>query len=446
MGASGGPHQHDGAGSTGGRQGAEMTDSTSWGGEDQPQPGQPGQPGFPAPGQPAYPPPGQPGYGQPGAASPGYPPGQPGYGQPGHGQLPSYGQYGQGAWGSGGPPAPGGIPLRPLAVGDILSGAFTTIRRNPAATIGLAAIVLTVYAVLSTAITLVVGALVGRLNLPSRGQNLTQAQVNHLLLRFLEIGVPLLVLALILGFLFENILTGLLTSVIGRGVLGRRVSLGEAWQLGRLPALLGASGLILAILVGMWAPLTVIVVVLAVAHLGAVAALIGVLGFLGALVVSIWFSVMLSLAAPAVVLERLGPVQALRRSWRLASRSFWRLFGILLLTALVVFVASAILEIPFDIIRVVAGGSGVGGGLALGSTVVLVIIGAIGSIVAGAVTRPVSAGVTVLLYLDMRMRKEGLDLVLRNAAQNQQMTGDEFATVWRPPGPGQEPAAPPTAW
>jgi hypothetical protein len=46
----------------------------------------------------------------------------------------------------------------------------------------------------------------------------------------------------------------------------------------------------------------------------------------------------------------------------------------------------------------------------------------------------------------MRMRKEGLDLVLQNAAQGQQMTGDEFATVWRPPGPGQEPAAAPTAW
>jgi hypothetical protein len=436
-----------------------MTDSTSQGGDEELRPDQPdqqGQAGFgPVPGsgqrdqptQPGYPPPGQSGYGQPGVVPPGYPPpGQPGYGQPGYGQLPGYGQHGQGPWGAAGPPAPGGIPLRPLAVGDILSGAFTTIRRNPAATIGLATIVLTAYAVLSTAITLIVGTLVGKLSLPGAGQNLTRAQVDHLLLRFLEIGVPLLAVALILGFLFENILTGLLTGVIGRGVLGRRVSLGEAWQPGRLPALLGASALILVILVSMWAPLTAIVIALAVAHLDAVAALIGVLGFLGALALSIWFSVMLSLAAPAVVLERLGPVQALRRSWRLASRSFWRLFGILLLTALVVFVASAILEIPFDIIRVVAGGNGVGGGLALGSTVLLVIIGAIGSIAAGAVTRPVSAGVTVLLYLDMRMRKEGLDLVLRNAAQNQQMTGDEFATVWRPPGPGQEPAAPPTAW
>lgn len=409
-----------------------MTDSTPPGEQDQPQPGQPGS------GQ-------QPGqYGPPGYGQPGYPPpGQPGYGQP-----PGYGQYGQpGGWGTPGPPAPGGIPLRPLAVGDILSGAFTSIRRNPAATLGVAAIVLTGYAVISTTITLVVGALFGSVSLPSGGQTLTSGQATSLGHRFLSIGVPLLVAALILGFLFENILTGLLTSVIGRGVLGRKVSIGGAWPLGRLPALLGASGLIAAIIVGLWVPLVVIVVLLAVAHLGIAAALVGVFGFLAALAVSVWLSVMLSLSAPAVVLEGLGPVAALKRSWRLASRSFWRLLGIYLLTGIVVLVASFILELPFGIARAIAGGAASGlAGLAAGGAVVAVIIGAVGSIVAGAITRPISAGVTVLLYLDMRMRKEGLDLVLQNAAQGQQMTGDEFATVWRPPGPGQEPTAAPTAW
>jgi hypothetical protein len=65
----------------------------------------------------------------------------------------------------------------------------------------------------------------------------------------------------------------------------------------------------------------------------------------------------------------------------------------------------------------------------------------------GAITRPLLAGVTVLLYVDMRMRKEGLDLVLRDAAQNQQMTGEEFAGLWRAPDAGPGPAAPaPSSW
>jgi hypothetical protein len=46
------------------------------------------------------------------------------------------------------------------------------------------------------------------------------------------------------------------------------------------------------------------------------------------------------------------------------------------------------------------------------------------------------------------MRKEGLDLALREAAQGQQMTGEEFAALWRPPAPGQQPvgAASPPSW
>jgi hypothetical protein len=64
-----------------------------------------------------------------------------------------------------------------------------------------------------------------------------------------------------------------------------------------------------------------------------------------------------------------------------------------------------------------------------------VAIGAIGSIVAATCTRPISAGVTVLLYTDMRIRKEGLDLALNQAAQAQALTGDEFMNLWRPGQP-----------
>ncbi|HTZ93163.1 MAG TPA: hypothetical protein VMB74_12270, partial [Streptosporangiaceae bacterium] len=94
----------------------------------------------------------------------------------------------------------------------------------------------------------------------------------------------------------------------------------------------------------------------------------------------------------------------------------------------------------------IAGGSGGVFGLTASRSVLAVIIGGVGSIVAGAVTRPISAGVTVLLYLDMRMRKEGLDLALRSAATGQQMTGNEFETVWRPPAGRPGPAPVPPAW
>src|SRR6202035_1270185 len=135
-----------------------------------------------------------------------------------------------------------------------------------------------------------------------------------------------------------------------------------------------------------------------------------------------------------------------RRSGQLVKRSFWRVFGILLLAGLIVAIAGSILQIPFSL---AAGASGFVSFTAHGlsaRSVTATLIGAVGSIVAGTVTRPIAAGVIVLLYMDMRMRKEGLDLALQTAAGSEQAPGDEFASVWRPPmgGPAVPPRGPAT--
>ena len=58
----------------------------------------------------------------------------------------------------------------------------------------------------------------------------------------IAIILPSVLGIVILAVVIELVLTGLLTVVIGRGVLGQKVSMGEAWRLGlpRLPAILGA--------------------------------------------------------------------------------------------------------------------------------------------------------------------------------------------------------------
>jgi hypothetical protein len=139
-----------------------------------------------------------------------------------------------------------------------------------------------------------------------------------------------------------------------------------------------------------------------------------------------------------VVLEREGPVRALGRSWRLVRGSFWRVLGITLLAGLIVVVTAGVLQIPFSLIGALAGG---GSSLlpATGGSVAGILISAVGGVVAGAVARPISAGVAVLLYVDLRMRREGLDLVLQTAAgAGSAPTGDEFASLWRP-GAGAAP-------
>jgi hypothetical protein len=231
-------------------------------------------------------------------------------------------------------------------------------------------------------------------------------------------------------------------------VLGRKVTIGEAWQIGlpRLPAILGAVILVGLCILVPWAAVAGLVTLLVLTHIYAGAVIAGIFGFIAAFCVTLWLSIMFSLSVPIVVLERQGPVDAMRRSWGLVRRSFWRVLGILLLAGIVVAVASFVLQIPFSILEAVAGGSGGLYGLGGTRSVAAIIIAGVGSIVVGAVTRPISAGVAVLLYLDLRMRKEGLDLALQQAAAGQQMTGDELETVWQPPGRGQGPAAVPPSW
>jgi hypothetical protein len=431
------------------------------GGEDPAGPdGQPG--GYPPPGygQPGNQPPyGQPGYGQPGYGQPGY--GQPGYGQPGGYPPPGYGQqgypppygqpgypppgYGQPGWSAA--PAPGGIPLRPLSLGDIFNGAVTSARRNPAATFGLAAIVMTVSGIASAVFSAMDHSWLGRTQTTFQsGQQLSQQQLDNFFGSAGAVAVAAVAFA-VLSFVLTSALTGMLSAVVGAGILGRKISLGDAWRSGRVGSVIATS--LLLLLIGLCVPLPVaaVVIVLALLHLTPVAILVGVLGGIASIVFGVLLIIRLSVTLPALALERISPRQAVKRSWELSNGSFWRLFGILLLTGIVISVAAYVIAIPFTIVGAIAGGGGSAVGLlslATHTSILAVIIGAIGSILAGTVTRPISAGVSVLLYTDLRIRREGLDLALRNAAENQGLTGGEFDAAWRPPTaaqPGQ-----PTAW
>jgi hypothetical protein len=405
-----------------------------------------GQPGYSQPGYgpPGYGPPGagQPGYGPPGYGPPGY--GPPGYGPPGYGQAPgsAFGQpgYGPGA-GYGAPPGgwapppqapkPGVIPLRPIAVGEILDGAFTSIRRNPKATLGIAAVVLTISAIITTSLEVLLLSQLG-LN-TGTDQTLTSAQLAGML----AVVIPSGLTAVILAFIVQILLTGLLTAVVGRSVLGDRITAGQAWRIAlpRLPALLLATLLTGLALIGPWAGLAAVLIVLGVAGApGGALIAIGFLGVIASLVLDVWFWTMFSMSAAAVVLERQGPARALGRSWRLVRKSFWRVFGILVLAGIIVLVASSVLRLPFTVISAAFSSGSAPLAQAIQPSVASLLIGAVGGIVAGAITQPISAGVTVLLYVDLRMRREGLDLALQTATSDGQAPADDFATVWRPAG------------
>lgn len=410
------------------------------------QAGPAGQPPFPPPppgygqagppGQPPVPPP-PPGYGQPGAQPYGQPYGQPGpYGQPpypppGYAQPGSYGQPPYGSrYGWNAAPAPGAVPLRPLSLGDIYNGAISLARRNPAATYGLTAIAITFYGV-ATALAerLYVSRFANFQQTFQTGQQPTQQQFQNFLSSIVGVVLPAVLGVAVLALLVYAVLTGTLSVVMGRGILGHKVPLSRAWRGARVGAVIGTWVLLFLLGIAVPVPVIVVVVVLALLHLAPVAIAVGVLGGIGTVVFWLVLLTRLSVTLPTLVLERVSPRVAIRRSWELSRGSSWRLFGILLLTALVVGVASDVLEIPVFVANAALGGGFLSASAS--TSVAVLIVNIVGSVLIATITWPFALGVTVLLYADLRMRREGLDLALRDAAQSQALTGDEFSAVWQ---------------
>ncbi|GLW05332.1 membrane protein [Microtetraspora sp. NBRC 13810] len=379
--------------------------------------GQPGPPhgrpphGPPQHGQPQYGPPqhGQPGYGQQPYGQPGY--GQPAYGQPPHGYRP--------------PPAlrPGIIPLRPLGLGDILDGTIKLVRSNPKATLGLSAIA----AAIGT-----IPVIVGQVVLVD---DIISAPPDEFPAGALLGSTTGTLISLLVQFVAVTLLSGIITRILGRAVFGGRITAGEAWRLtvSRLPALFGVvvlTGLIVL------APLVVLVLVV----VGAVSAgagpgtvlLLTLFFLLLFIVYALVFTTFFALSAPAVVLERRGVIDAMRRSWRLVKGDFWRVLGILVLTQLLVGLIGSVFTVPFSLVGAVVLGTGQA---STGSIIVYSLLTAVGSVLAAMITYPVQAGVNGLLYADRRMRAEAFDLVLQTAAIEQQRQGWVHASaddLWHP--------------
>ncbi|MDR8414258.1 glycerophosphoryl diester phosphodiesterase membrane domain-containing protein [Nonomuraea sp. 3-1Str] len=356
-----------------------------------------------------------------------------GYGQQGYGPQ-GYGPQGYG-YAPPAAPRPGIIPLRPLRLGDILDGAIKLVRSNPKAVLGLSAV-----AALLASVPVAVGQafLLGSMRTAIRDSftDPTAVGTTGLYDDFLaQYGGTLASLAI--SFVAVTILTGVLTRILGRAVFGGSITAGEAWRLtrGRLPALFGMVGLLAVVMV---VPVLVFALILwALAGAGSLSegGLIGVVLLMALLYLAyaLYFRTVFGLASPAVVLEGLGPVAALRRSWELVRGDFWRVFGILLLTSLIVGVVASILQVPFTMVGTVLGVLGSGAGSAIVAAVLIAVGGTLGAMI----SYPIEAGVAGLLYADRRMRSEAFDLVLQTAAVEQQRQGWVHASaddLWRPTG------------
>jgi hypothetical protein len=125
------------------------------------------------------------------------------------------------------------------------------------------------------------------------------------------------------------------------------------------------------------------------------------LGSIGLFVPTVWLGVSWLAAVPALMFEQLGPIAALRRSFRLVRNRWWPTFG----TFLVAWILTAIVGIAVQVPPAL-----VAQAIAPDSTLAVAIGSAVGGTISSAITMPYLAIVCAFLYFDLRVRKEGFDV------------------------------------
>jgi hypothetical protein len=114
---------------------------------------------------------------------------------------------------------------------------------------------------------------------------------------------------------------------------------------------------------------------------------------------AIYLGVRWSLVVAAMMAEDIGPIRGLGRSWNLVRGSWWRTFGILLVVGILQTIISYALFILFGLIAAV---------FSTGDFQAALV--QVGSTLLSAVVSPITTIAVVLLYFDLRVRREGLDL------------------------------------
>jgi hypothetical protein len=245
--------------------------------------------------------------------------------------------------------------MPPRGIGEILTTAFDIYRNNATNLLLIVAVVVVPLSFVS--------ALVGRAfaatetTIEIGGRSVTQLEARSFFVVLLAALVVVAISIIIWAVLEAAILRGAAQATIGDPV---DIEASYRWGLRRF-----GSVLLVAVLVGL--------VVLG--------------GLILLIIPGIIFGVFLSMTVPALVIENRRGTEALKRSWNLVSGHFWHALAVILVAAII---------------------TGIVGGL----------IGAIGGdnwflrwifqAIAQIITAPFSALVAVVLYLDLRARKEAL--------------------------------------
>ncbi len=289
--------------------------------------------------------------------------------------------------------------LRPLNIGQLLDLAVSLYRQNFLTFMGIIAIV-QIPLILVTIITF--GGFfswiqeIDSVSGPSSSQFL--------------VGGTVSIIVILSYVLAQGLMTAAMTQAISSSYLGEKLSILAAYRLiGRSwLSLLGAFVLLILIALGLviwW-----------------IIPCVGWFTGLGGL--TFVFMVILPLVAPIIVLEKQRAGAAIRRAWDLSRRRFWGVFGFVLVLYLfnffIIIGPTSVLSVISEFLL----------GESLNTSTSLVILQTVQSLVelmASLIYLPLQLAAITLMYFDLRIRTEGLDLEILSSTE--QPSPSSFAKI-----------------
>jgi hypothetical protein len=259
----------------------------------------------------------------------------------------------------GGEGGAGGPGLPPRGIGEILSTAFEIYKAN-------AQNLLMIVAIVVVPLTFISAFIGGVLFAPdTETVTVLGETIETVDTRTASAALIVALVGVVIGVIINAVLQAAIMRGAAQGSIGDQVDIDASYKWGF--ARFG-SVLLISILVGL--------------------AVLG--GFILLIIPGIIFLVMFSVAIPALVVENLRGTDAMSRSWNLVKGHFWHALGLIIVAGIITAVVGGII--------------GAIGGAISDNWFVAWIFQAIAQII----TAPFAAIVSVLLYLDLRARREAL--------------------------------------
>lgn len=308
---------------------------------------------------------------------------------------------------------PGIFDLRPLSFGEFLSVPFRAFRFNRGVTVGGPALMSLISVTLTAVATYLLFSDVLLVSDLVTGTSYGDPSV----LTWILLGV-----AILSWFATDMLATAIVLPGVSHAALGERISLGRAWSI--VAPRVGHLLLVyLAMFVASMILMALIIVPIVIASddsRGVVAILSMTIGGALVIVFGVTAGVYLPVVRGAIILERVSAVAGVKRAVHLLKGRFWWTVLILLVVGTITGMVSQIATSAGQVMSFVVG-------LAMANEqafAVMLIAGiALGTLLSFIVTYALLGSVHALIYIDARMRREGFQIQLAQAAEARHRSG-----------------------